>query len=82
MRTNKGIKLQFAISLLVIMTLFCTIIVSWYTSVKALRSTLTDNYLENNYKYAYKLSLSTGDLLNHMQLTINSLAVNSRSSYN
>ncbi len=56
------------------MTLFCTIIVSWYTSEKALRSTLTDNYLENNYKYAYKLSESTGDLLNHMQLTINGLA--------
>ena len=73
MPVRKGIKLRFAISLLVIMTLFCTIIVSWYTSEKALKGTLTENYLENNYKYAYKLSLSTGDLLNHMQLTINGL---------
>lgn len=74
MPVRKGIKLRFAISLLVIMTLFCTILVSWYTSAKALKDTLTDNYLENNYKYANKLSLSTGDLLTHMQLTINGMA--------
>ena len=74
MTVRKGVKLRFAISILVIMTLFCTIIVSWYTSVKAIKGTLTDNYLENNYKYAYKLSENTGDLLNHMQLTINGLA--------
>lgn len=71
---RKGIKLRFAITLLVIMTLLATIIVSWYTSTKAIKSTLTNNYLENNYKYAYKLSQSTGDLLNHMELTINGLA--------
>lgn len=70
MPVQKGVKLRFAIDLLVIMTLFCTIIVSWYIAAKALKSTLTNNYLENNYTYAYKLSLSTGDLLNHIQLTI------------
>ena len=74
MPVHKGIKLRFAISLLVIMTLFFTILVNWYTSTKAIRSTLTENYLEENYKYAYKLSLSTGDLLNRMQLTIDGMA--------
>lgn len=74
MPVRKGIKLHFAIGLLVVMTLFCSLIVSWYTSVKELRATLTDNYLEDNYKYAYKLSLSTGDVINQMQQTITSLA--------
>lgn len=69
----KGIKLRVAISLLVIITLFCNSLVNWYTSANALRSTLADNYLENNYTYANKLSLNTSDLLNHMQQAINSL---------
>lgn len=74
MPVKKGVKLRFAIHVLVIMTIFCTVIVNWYTSANALKSAVTENYLDNNYKYAKKLSLSTHDLLNHMQQTLNGLA--------
>lgn len=74
MPPHKGIKLRFAITLLVILTLFSTIIISWYSATIAIKNSLSNNYLENNYKYADKLSESTGDLLHHMQLSINGMA--------
>lgn len=73
MPIHKGIKLRFAISILVILTLFSTILVNLVASAKALRSTLTDIYLENNYRYANKISLSTSDLIIDMQEDINDL---------
>ncbi|MCH1626815.1 sensor domain-containing diguanylate cyclase [Ferdinandcohnia quinoae] len=67
---KRGIRLQFAISLLVIMAIISTIIVSWHSSERALGSTLKEKYLESNYQYAKKLSLSTSGLLNYMQENI------------
>lgn len=72
---KKGIKLRLVVSLLVMMTALCTIAVNWYSSNQALRSTLTDNYLENNHEYAEKVSMNTSQLLNNMQQDINTLAM-------
>jgi diguanylate cyclase (GGDEF)-like protein len=71
---RKGIKLQFAISLLVFITIFCTLLISWYSSAQALKASLTENYLESNEKYAAKLAASTNELMDHMQENINALA--------
>lgn len=73
MRVKKGVKLQFAISFLVMMAILLSIAISWYSSAQALKASLKDNYLESNQKYANRLSLSTSDLLIHMQQNINSL---------
>ncbi|UII57356.1 sensor domain-containing diguanylate cyclase [Cytobacillus spongiae] len=72
---QRSIKLYIAINLLIIFAVITSISVNWYTSLKAQKETLTANYLENNYNYAKKLSLSTSDLLNHMQENINALGM-------
>ncbi|MBM7650157.1 diguanylate cyclase (GGDEF)-like protein [Bacillus ectoiniformans] len=74
MFVKKGVKLQLAISMLVIMTVLITTMVNWYSATKALDETLSAKYLESNYNYANKLSLSTRDLLNYMQANINAIA--------
>ncbi|WP_017753967.1 sensor domain-containing diguanylate cyclase [Calidifontibacillus oryziterrae] len=74
MGTKNGIKLTFAMSLLVVFTVCSTTVVNWYLSVHALKSTLTDNHLENNYRYAQKVLNSTTVLLNDMEHNLSTLA--------
>lgn len=71
---KKGIKLKFAISLLIIFTVCSTTIVNLYLSIHALRVNLTENHLESNFLYATKVSISTNDLLTNMQQNLNTLA--------
>lgn len=75
MNIKKTIKLRNAISLLILMTAFCTILVNWYSASQALETSLTEKYLNGNYEYAKKLSLSTGQLLFDMQQDMNTLAM-------
>ncbi|KAA9015492.1 sensor domain-containing diguanylate cyclase [Niallia endozanthoxylica] len=74
MSIKKGIKLKVAISLLAVFIVCSTTIVNWYLSVHALKDTLTENYLQNNYRYATKVSLSTSDLFFNMQQNLGTLA--------
>lgn len=74
MFAHKRLKLRLAISLLVIVTVLCTALANWITSAYALKNTLAESYLDNNYKYASKLSISMSDLFEHMQNTTNALA--------
>ncbi|WP_102345116.1 sensor domain-containing diguanylate cyclase [Bacillus sp. Marseille-P3661] len=74
MSIKKGIKLNFAIGLLVVFITCSTTIINWYLSVQALKSNLTENHLESNYRYAKKVSLSTSDLLYDMQQNLSTLA--------
>ncbi len=74
MLKKKGIKLRFAISLLVILTAFSTTIVNWYSSSFALKRNLTETYLENNNKYAHKIASSADSLFFSMQQNVNALA--------
>ncbi|MCQ6277090.1 GGDEF domain-containing protein [Bacillus sp. V3B] len=74
MSIKKGIKLKFAISLLVAFTVCSTTTINWYLSVQALKNTLTENYLENNYQYAKKITLNTNELLHNMQQQLGTLA--------
>jgi diguanylate cyclase (GGDEF)-like protein len=71
---KKGIKLKFAISLLVILTAFSTTVVNWYSSIIALKGNLTETYLENNNKYAKKITSSANGLFLSMQQNMNSLS--------
>ncbi|HHW36046.1 MAG TPA: sensor domain-containing diguanylate cyclase [Bacillales bacterium] len=61
------IKLRYAIGILVIMSVILTAVVAWYASMSTLKRSLTENYLESNYTYAWKLSLSISALVGHMQ---------------
>lgn len=74
MSIKKGIKLKFAISLLVVFTACSTAIINWYISMQALKNSITESHLENNYQYATKLSISTNDLLYNMQQNLSTLA--------
>lgn len=71
---KKGIKLNFAISLLVVFTVFSTTLINWYLSNQALKNTLTKNHLENNYRYAKKVSINTSVLLDAIQHNLSTLA--------
>lgn len=55
-------------------TAFSTILINWYLSIQALKQTLAENHLENNYQYALKVSSSTNDLLFNMKLNLGTLA--------
>lgn len=68
-----GIKLRFAISMLVMITVFCTVLISWYSSSKALRGSITKNYLDSNEKYAAKLSMVVNSQLHELQGNINAM---------
>lgn len=74
-RGNK-IKLHYAIGILVIMSVVCTAIFSLYSSMGGLKKSLTENYLESNYNYAKKLSLSTSDTMKHMQQNLIAIGEN------
>ena len=74
MLREKGIKLRFAIGLLVIITAFSTTMVNWYSSIYALKQNLTETYLENNNQYAQKMASSAHGLFLSMQQNINVLA--------
>lgn len=71
---KKGIKLNFAISLLVVFTVFSTTLINWYLSNQDLKNTLTANHLENNYRYAQKVSINTNVLLDDIQHNLGTLA--------
>ncbi|KEF40281.1 diguanylate cyclase (GGDEF) domain-containing protein [Schinkia azotoformans MEV2011] len=77
------IKLRYAIGILVLMSVILTAIVAWYSSMSALKRSLTENYLESNSNYARKLSLSTGDLIGHMQQNLTAIGETfGKSTYN
>lgn len=73
MQEKKGIKFQYAISLLVIITIISMIVVSWFSARSALKDALAKEYMESNYQYANKLSLSTTDMLDYMQQNLNAI---------
>ncbi|MFB6468054.1 diguanylate cyclase [Cytobacillus sp. Hz8] len=73
MHEKRGIKFQIAISLLVILTVISTILVSWFTARSALKEALAKEYMDSNYEYAKKLSISTTDLLEDMEQNLNAV---------
>ena len=71
---KNGIKINVAISFLVIFTILATTIMNLYLSSKAIEETLTDNFLETNYQYAKKVSLSTNNAIQIIQQNLSVLA--------
>ncbi|WP_249869590.1 sensor domain-containing diguanylate cyclase [Oceanobacillus saliphilus] len=74
MLQKKGITIKFAIIVLAVFTAFSATITNWYISNNSLRNTLIENRLENNYRYAQKVSISTSVLLNDMEQNLRTLA--------
>lgn len=74
MSKQKGIKLNIAISLLIVFTALSITLINWYLSSNALKTTLTKNHLDNNYRYALKVASSTNDLMINMQRNLGTLA--------
>ncbi|WP_217556702.1 sensor domain-containing diguanylate cyclase [Paenibacillus sp. GbtcB18] len=73
-RLRKGLTLRLVLSLLVLATVFLTAAVSGYAAYQANLKSLSTSYLVNNSQYAQKLSSNTGNLLNLMQTSMNSIA--------
>lgn len=67
MGSRKGLKFQLAISIMVVFCIIFSVLVNWYTATNAMRSSLQNEYLDNNYNYAKKLSQNTADLLSILQ---------------
>lgn len=74
MLLKKGIKIKFAIGVLVVIIACTTTLTNWYLSINTLRNTLTENQQENNYRYAQKISVSTSELLDNIQQNLSTLA--------
>ncbi|NSL52502.1 sensor domain-containing diguanylate cyclase [Calidifontibacillus erzurumensis] len=71
---KKGVRLKVALSLLAVFTVFSTTMIHWYLTNQALKNILTENHLENNYRYAKKVALSTNGFLYNMQQNLGTLA--------
>src|SRR5690606_13900080 len=74
MLPEKGIKIKFVISLLVVLTVCSVTATNWYISTNALRTTVIENVQQNNFRYAQKLSISTSELLDNIQHNLSVLA--------
>ena len=73
-KRKKGIKLRFAISVLVMLTALSTTVVNWYSSNVALKGNLKETYLENNNHYAKRIASSANELFLSLQQNLDSLA--------
>ncbi|GAB6991648.1 sensor domain-containing diguanylate cyclase [Paenibacillus pini] len=71
---TKGFTLRFTISVLVITAILLTMVISVFSALQVNRSTLINNYLQNNEQYAKKLALTTNELLITMQQNIGAIA--------
>jgi len=71
---RKGMTLRLVIGLLVFCSILLTAVVIIVSAGEVSKRSLSASYLENNYQYAKKLALNTGELLNSMQTIIGSLA--------
>lgn len=71
---KKEIKLNVAISLLVILVVFLATLINLFSSTNALRQSLTDNYLESNNNYSLKLAEATDYIVDNLQLSIVTMA--------
>lgn len=67
MSSRKGLRLQVAMSLLVIFSVVTPIIVNWFSATGALKTSLTEEYLSNNYNYAKKITYNMQQLISMME---------------
>lgn len=74
MKQKKGIKIWYLISGLVLFTAIFISFINWYTSSITIKTTMSENILNNNYNYAQKVALNTTVLLEDMQQNIENLA--------
>jgi diguanylate cyclase (GGDEF)-like protein len=75
MLIKKGFKLKFAISMLVVITVSTITLINCYISYQSLKSALTENHLENNYRYTVKVAIITSDLIKNMKQNLNTLSM-------
>lgn len=75
MKNQKGMKLRSAFTLFLALIIISTITINWFSSTKALKKSLTENYLNSNEKYAQKLAASTNALITQMMSNMETLAL-------
>lgn len=76
---KKEIKLNVAISILVILVVMIATVIELVSSTNALKSSLTTNYLQNNYNYSQKLAEGVHYVINDLQQSVISIGKLSRS---
>lgn len=59
-------NLRKAFTLFLSVIIISTITINWYASTKALKNSLSENYLNSNEKYAHKLAASTNALITQL----------------
>lgn len=75
---KKEIKLNVAISILVVLIVIGATMIDLVSSTNALRTSLKTNYLENNYYYTTKLAESVNYVTNDLQQSVSAMAKLSR----
>lgn len=78
---KKEIKLNVAISILVILVVSIATLIELVSSTNALKTSLTNNYLENNYNYTNKLAEGIQYVTSDLQQSLVAMAKFSRSPY-
>ncbi|SHG30225.1 hypothetical protein [Ornithinibacillus halophilus] len=69
MRKVKGIKIRTALGILVFLVAVATTATHLYISIRALETSLSNNYLQNNLRYAQNIADSTEILMSDIQET-------------
>ncbi|MEL4026302.1 sensor domain-containing diguanylate cyclase [Lysinibacillus endophyticus] len=77
---KKVLKLNVVINILVILVVFFATVIHLYSSMDALRTSLTNNYLESNHNYATKLAEEVDYITDELQKRIIAIANLSSSS--
>ncbi|MGF9817108.1 sensor domain-containing diguanylate cyclase [Brevibacillus agri] len=74
MKKRRTYTLRFILEMLVVFSVLATILIEVISSLHVNRTSLSSNYLENNYHYAKKLAKNTTDILTALQNNIDAIA--------
>lgn len=74
MGKRRTYTLRFIMEMLVVFSVLATILIEVISSLHVNRTSLSTNYLENNYQYAKKLARNTADILTVLQNNVDTIA--------
>lgn len=72
---KKVLKLNVVINILVILVVFFATVIHLYSSMDALKTSLTNNYLESNHNYATKLAEEVDYITDELQKELSLLLI-------
>lgn len=80
MLNERGIKLKYIISVLILFVIVSTLVIDWLISMNSYKDTLSENHLDNNYNYVQKLKTTASHQLTYMKRNVASIAKNAEIS--